>query len=137
MAGDIIDCFDPVRRWKVKHTTAHDPSRHSPPPPPFFFAAGWFRFTLTSSAALVPGVSTNQAVRIRPTQLTTTDPLLQKFLAPLLEGTRVSVAASSDKVCELLPAFCVCVCMCVYVCRLADYGGGLVLCTIIRVRSSG
>lgn len=37
-------------------------------------------------------------VRIRPAQLTTTDPLLAKFLSPLLEGTRVSVAASSDKV---------------------------------------
>lgn len=39
-----------------------------------------------------------QSVRIRPAQLTTTDPLLAKFLAPLLEGTRVSVAASSDTV---------------------------------------
>ncbi|CAM9798684.1 unnamed protein product, partial [Ectocarpus sp. 4 AP-2014] len=39
-----------------------------------------------------------EAARIRPAQLTTTDPLLAKFLSPLLEGTRVSVAASSDKV---------------------------------------
>eukprot|EP00752_Nemacystus_decipiens_P006694 g6018.t1 len=39
-----------------------------------------------------------EAVRIRPATLTTTDPLLAKFLSPLLEGTRVSVAASSDKV---------------------------------------
>ncbi|CAN0595276.1 unnamed protein product, partial [Laminaria digitata] len=37
-------------------------------------------------------------VRIRPAQLTTTDPLLARYLSPLLEGTRVSVAASSDKV---------------------------------------
>ena len=40
-----------------------------------------------------------QAVRIRPALLTTTDPLLTNFLSPLLEGTRVStVAASLDKV---------------------------------------
>lgn len=44
------------------------------------------------------GESAQQEVRIRPAQLTTTDPLLAKFLSPLLEGTRVSVAASSDKV---------------------------------------
>ncbi|CAN0203414.1 unnamed protein product [Pylaiella littoralis] len=40
----------------------------------------------------------DESVRIRPANLTTTDPLLAKFLSPLLEGTRVSVAASSDKV---------------------------------------
>lgn len=40
----------------------------------------------------------DEAVRIRPANLTTTDPLLAKFLSPLLEGTRVTVAASSDKV---------------------------------------
>lgn len=37
-------------------------------------------------------------MRIRPANITTTDPLLAKFLSPLLEGTRVTVAASSDKV---------------------------------------
>ncbi|CAN0043329.1 unnamed protein product [Ascophyllum nodosum] len=45
----------------------------------------------------------DEAVRIRPTQLTTTDPLLAKFLSPLLQGTRVSVAASSNKVVNADP----------------------------------
>lgn len=46
----------------------------------------------------MPSPCPTQEVRIRPANLTTTDPLLQQFLSPLLEGTRVSVAASSDKV---------------------------------------
>eukprot|EP00904_Undaria_pinnatifida_P003468 jgi/Undpi1/13121/HiC_scaffold_8.g02783.m1 len=40
----------------------------------------------------------DEAVRVRPAQLTTTDPLLARYLSPLLGDTRVSVAASSDKV---------------------------------------